>query len=301
LQERFIPEERITDSKGNVRWLQTVKRPIVERDGSANQVLGSSSDISARKVAESELQRNRNELAHMTRVSTLGELTASLAHELNQPLGAILSNADAAEMLLTAEPPALNEVREILADIRADDQRASEVIRGLRGLLRRREIARESLQLNDAVGEALRLLNIDAAHRKVAVKFEPAKDLPLVEADRVKLQQVILNLVLNAIEATAELGEEWRHVVVRSRAGDDRTITVSVSDAGPGIPSDKLPKLFEPFFTTKEEGMGMGLSIARTIVEAHQGRIWAENNPNAGATFYFTIPVSVEGRVSREG
>ena len=298
LQERFIAEEPITDAKGNSRWLQTVKRPIVEADGSADQVLGASTDITARKAAEAELQRNRDELAHMTRVSTLGELAASLAHELNQPLGAILSNADAAEMLLAAEPPAINEVREILADIRSDDQRASEVIRGLRGLLRRQEVARESLKINDEVAAVLRLLTIDAARRKVTLKFEQAKDLPPVLGDRVKLQQVILNLVLNAIEATAELDEERRPVFVRSRAGDDGTITVSVSDAGCGIPPDKLAKLFEPFFTTKPAGMGMGLSIARTIVEAHHGRIWAENNPSGGATFYFTLPVSAECRAA---
>jgi PAS domain S-box-containing protein len=292
LQERFIPEEHLTDAQGNMRWLQTVKRPIVEKDGVANQVLGASTDITARKVAEAELQRNRDELAHLTRVSTLGELAASLAHELNQPLGAILSNAEAGEMLLMAEPPALEEVREILADIRNDDRRASDVIRGLRNLLRKHEMERESLQVNDAMGEVLRLLSIDAAHRKATLKFEPAANLPLVEGDRVNLQQVVLNLVLNAIDAMAELADERRQVVVRSRSGDDGMITVSVSDCGLGVPPDKLPKLFEPFFTTKKDGMGMGLSIARTIVEAHHGRIWVENNRDVGATFYFTLPVS---------
>jgi signal transduction histidine kinase len=227
----------------------------------------------------------------MTRVSTLGELTASLAHELNQPLGAILSNADAAEMLLAAEPPAIHEVREILADIRNDDQRASEVIRGLRALMRRQEMAREALQINDAVTEVLKLMSIDAARRKVKLKFEPAERLPPVNGDRVKLQQVILNLILNAIEATAELADERRQVVVRSAADGNGTISISVADTGGGIPPDKIAKLFEPFFTTKPEGMGMGLSIARTIVEAHQGRIWAENNPHGGATFSFTLPI----------
>ncbi|HSK31827.1 MAG TPA: PAS domain S-box protein, partial [Candidatus Limnocylindria bacterium] len=150
LQERFIPEEHITDARGAVRWLQTVKRPIVEPDGSASQVLGASTDITARKAAEAEVQRTRDQLAHLTRVATLGELVASLAHELNQPLGAILSNADAADMLLKSEPPDLEEIREILADIRNDDRRASDVIRGLRGLTCRQEITRQPLRINDA-------------------------------------------------------------------------------------------------------------------------------------------------------
>jgi PAS domain S-box-containing protein len=295
LKERFIPEERVTDSQGKVRWLQTVKRPLLEKVGFANQVLGASTDISERKKAEAELQRNRDELAHMTRVSTLGELTASLTHELNQPLGAILSNADAAEMLLMEEPPAVHEVREILADIRNDDRRASEVIRGLRSLLRKQEINRETLQINDAVAEVLRLLSIDAAHRKVVLEFTPGESLPVVEADRVKLQQVVLNLVMNAIEATADLAEDRRRVSVASRR-DNGTITIDIVDHGHGVPTEMLPRLFDPFFTTKKDGMGMGLSIARTIIESHGGKIWAENNPEGGATFYFTLPVRDEAR-----
>ena len=244
-----------------------------------------------RHRAEAALQRNREELAHVTRVSTVGELTTSVAHELNQPLGAILSNAEAAEMFLMADPPALDEVRDILADIRKDDQRASEVIRRMRSLLRKQELAPKSIEINEAVEEVLKLLSTDASARKVAMKFERTTGLPRVWCDPVHFQQVVLNLVLNGMEAMAGLPEEKRQVVVRTGPANNGTVKIAVADSGPGIPVDSLPKLFEPFFTTKKEGMGMGLSIARTIVEAHHGQIWAENNSGVGATFYFTVPV----------
>jgi len=251
-------------------------------------------DITERKRIEVDFQRNREELAHVTRVATVGELTTVVAHELNQPLGAILSNAEAAEMFLMAEPPALDEVREILADIRKDDQRASEVIRRMRNLLRKQELAPKLIEINDAVEEVLILLSIDASHRKVALKFEGRADLPSAWCDPVHLQQVVLNLVLNGMEAMAGMPEERRRVIVRTGRGDNGSVKIAVADSGAGIPDDRLPKLFEPFFTTKKDGMGMGLSIARTIVEAHFGKIWAENNSAGGATFYFTVPIAKE-------
>jgi signal transduction histidine kinase len=244
-----------------------------------------------RRQAEAELQRNREELAHVARISTVGELTTAVAHELNQPLGAILSNADAAEMFLKMEPPALDEVRDILADIRKDDQRASEVIRRMRDLLRKHELAPQAVEINAAVEEVLQLLSINASARKVTVKFEQTAGLPRVWCDPVHLQQVLLNLVVNGLEAMAEIPEDQRRLMVGAGHDGDGMVKVYVSDRGPGIPGDKLPKLFEPFFTTKKDGMGMGLSIARTIVEAHHGQIWAENNGDRGATFYFTVPV----------
>jgi len=258
-----------------------------------------------RRRAELELQRHREELAHVTRVSTVGELTASVAHELNQPLGAILSNAEAAEMFLAAEPPALDEVRDILADIRKDDQRASEVIRRMRNLLQKHDLTPKSIEINEAVEEVLKLISTGVSARKVAMKFERTAGLPRVWCDPVHFQQVVLNLVLNGMEAMSGLPEEKRQVVVRTGPANNGTVKIAVADSGPGIPVDSLPKLFEPFFTTKKEGMGMGLSIARTIVESHHGQIWAENNPSIGATFYFTVPVDGgkgagdDGRVSR--
>jgi signal transduction histidine kinase len=244
-----------------------------------------------RRRAEADLQRNREELAHVTRVSTVGELTTSVAHELNQPLGAILSNAEAAEMFLMADPPAVDEVRDILADIRKDDQRASEVIRRMRNLLQKHDLTPKSIEINEAVEEVLKLMSTGVSARKVAIKFERTAGLPRVWCDPVHFQQVVLNLVLNGMEAMAGLPEEKRQVVVRTGPANNGTVQIAVADFGPGIPVDSLPKLFEHFFTTKKDGMGMGLSIARTIVEAHHGQIWAENNGGVGATFYFTVPV----------
>ncbi len=248
-------------------------------------------DVSERKRAEAELQRTREALAHLSRTSTMGELAASVAHELNQPLGAILSNTEAAELFLNREPPALDEVREILADIRQDDQRASGIIRGMRALLRRQEIVKKPIELNGVVEEIVHLVGIEAAARKVSIEFEAETNLPCVSADRVHLQQVLMNLVLNGVEAMSAVPETERRLTVRTSNGDSRWVKIAVIDGGPGIPADRMPKLFEPFFTTKKEGLGMGLSIARTIVEAHQGRIWAENNLEGGATFNIALPI----------
>ena len=266
--------------------------PIRTTEGTL--VLTAIVDITERKRIELELQENREELAHLTRVSTVAELTTSVAHELNQPLGAILSNAEAAEMFLAADPPELDEVRNILSDIRKDDQRASEVIRRMRSLLRKQELAPKSIDINEAMEDVLKLLHFDASARKVSLKFEKTANLPLISYDPVHLQQVVLNLVLNAMEAMVLLPREQRQIVVHTGLGDNGTVKIAVADSGPGIPADRLPKLFEPFFTTKKDGMGMGLSIARTIVEAHHGRIWAESNSGAGATFYFTVPIAKE-------
>ena len=262
--------------------------PIQSEEGPL--VLSAIVDISARREMEAELLRERAELAHVARVSTMGELAASVAHELNQPLGAILANAEAAELFLEQEPPALDDLRAILADIRNDDERAGEVIRRMRGLLRKHELEREPLEINSLVEDVLQLVSGDAALRGVALNVDLGPALPKVAGDRVHLQQVLLNLILNGMDAMAGQPREQRRISVRTRSDADGRVELAVTDSGHGIAPDKLARLFEPFFTTKPNGMGMGLSIARTIIEAHNGRIWAENRPEGGAVFRISLP-----------
>ena len=265
--------------------------PIRREDGPL--VLAAIVDVTARKQDEAEMLRLRAELAHAGRVSTMAQLASSLAHELNQPLGAILRNAEAAELLLQSSPPDLEEVRAILADICKDDHRAGEVIDHMRALLKRRGLERVKLHVAELVDEVLVLVQPDAASRKVRLGVEVPTTLPPVRGDRVHLQQVLLNLILNGMDAMAEVPAEGRRLVVRARQADAGTIEVAIADAGHGVAAAKLARLFEPFFTTKPDGMGLGLPISATIIGAHGGRIWAESGP-AGATFYFTVPVSAE-------
>jgi signal transduction histidine kinase len=222
----------------------------------------------------------------------VGVLSASIAHELNQPLGAILNNAEIAEMLLNSpSPPNLDDIKEILTEIKRDDQRASEVIKRLRSLLTKAKPQTEGIDLNDTVREVFNFLSTQASARSVILISMPSPQAVRVHGDRIQLQQVILNLVVNGIDAMADSRNPERKITSRT-AVLDGVAEVSIADCGPGIPSDKLPHLFEPFFTTKEHGMGMGLSIARTIVEAHGGRIWAENQTGGGAIFRLSLPLA---------
>jgi PAS domain S-box-containing protein len=298
LQERFIPEECLTDARGQIRWLQTVKRPIVERDGVANQVLGASTDITRRKEAEAELRQQRDELAHLIRVSTMGELATSLAHELNQPLTAILSNAQAAQRFLAANPADVNEVTEILRDIVEDDNRAGQIIQKMRAMVKKDELKFSTLDLTALISDVVLLVRSDAVLHNVIVSVQLNAGLPPVRGDKVQLQQVMLNLLLNAFDAMKDCPPGERAVLVKTEPDGAKRVKVSVADQGIGLASDRIDKIFQPFYTTKREGLGMGLSISRSIIEAHGGKLWAENNSDRGATFYFTVPVENEGRVT---
>jgi PAS domain S-box-containing protein len=247
-------------------------------------------DITEQRRAELEAQQQREQLTHLTRVAVLGELSGALAHELNQPLTAILSNAQAGQRFLSKEPVNLTEIREILADIVQEDKRAGEVIRRLRALLTKGKMQFLPLELNGMVNDALELARSDLIGRNVAVTKSLAPGLPTVHGDRVQLQQVLLNLILNACEAMAATEPADRKLTVVSKAGADRSAQVCISDRGTGIPADMLDRLFEPFYTTKAQGLGLGLSISRSIIAAHSGQIWAENNPDRGATFCLAFP-----------
>ena len=257
-------------------------------------VLASIVDITERRQNELESARQRNELAHLSRAALLGELSGSLAHELNQPLTAILSNAQAAQLLLppnTADP---SELREILREIADESKRAGEIIRGLRGLVIKGEIYRVPLDLNEVVDSVLKLIRSDLINQHVAMHVEPAPDLPLVDGDEVQLQQVLLNLVVNACDAMAGVDAMERSLLVCTES-DGRDVRVSIADQGCGIPPERIERIFQPFFTTKEIGMGLGLAVCRTIVSAHGGELSAINNPGRGATFQFTLPAIVQG------
>jgi len=249
----------------------------------------------ARKQGELEAQRLRQDLTHIGRVSALGELTASLAHELSQPLTAILSNAQAAQRLVAAEVVDLESVREILNDIVADDKRAAAVISGLRTLIKKGEPELVPLDLNAIVGEVAWLLRTDTILRNVSMSLELALDLPRVRGDRVQLQQVVLNLVANGLEAMREPHAGARTLVIRTARDGAAALRVTVQDSGPGIAEKDLAHIFEPLYTTKTDGLGMGLAIVRTIVRAHGGTVGAENIPGGGASFHVTLPADPEG------
>jgi PAS domain S-box-containing protein len=254
------------------------------RDGSAElQAIGH--DITDRKRAE-QAQR---QLAHTSRLAAVGELTAMVAHEVNQPLCAILSNAEAAETLLSRENPPLDLLREIIVDIRNDDLRADEVIRGIRSLVGRRDIKIQPTDLNKTIAHVLRLVSGDAMYRRVRIQRSLDESLPLVAADQSQIEQVLLNLIVNGMDAMQATPESARELSVETRVTATGVVEVAVIDRGCGIPAERLAELFDSFFTTKAEGMGIGLSIARWIVLAHGGRIWAANTAAGGAEFRFTL------------
>jgi signal transduction histidine kinase len=245
-----------------------------------------------RRLAEVDSRQRMAELAHLNRHTTAGELSASIAHELNQPLGAILSNTETVELMLDSPAPNINEIKTILADIKSADQRATEVIQRLRRLLTKSRVEMRNVDLNEIAREVIGILAVQAKAQQVTLDMALAAHPVIIKGDRIHLEQVILNLVANAIDALATAHADHRRITVRTVLTEDDTAELSVSDTGPGVQPDFLKQIFEPFFTTKENGMGMGLAIARTIVEAHGGRLWAENQASGGAIFRLTMPLA---------
>jgi PAS domain S-box-containing protein len=286
----FTMDYRLRRRDGQYRWITDHGVPRYDARRNFLGYIGSCVDVTERRQAEVEIHQKRAELAHVARVSTLGALAGTLAHELNQPLNAILNNAQAGTRFLAGQTPDLTEVRGALEDIAQDTRRASEVIRQIRALVRKDEPKFQSLNLNRVVDEVVRLLHGDRHVRKVRIGLELAPSLPLAQGDSVQVQQVVLNLLLNAFDAMKDVPENERTVLLRTQQTDAASLQVSISDRGTGVSPERLANLFEPFHSSKREGLGLGLSISHSIIAAHGGRLWAENNPGRGATFHFTLP-----------
>jgi C4-dicarboxylate-specific signal transduction histidine kinase len=245
-----------------------------------------------REQAEDALHKAQAELAHVTRVTTLGEMTASIAHEINQPLAAVVTNGSASLRWLMGDSPNLEEAREASRRVIRDGNRAGAVIARIRSLMQKTETQKSQLDLNEAIQEIVLLTRNEAARKGVSLRLELAANLPPVFGDRVQLQQVVLNLVMNGVEAMAAVSDRPRELVIFSRVHESDRVLVAVQDCGMGIAPEDLEKIFNAFYTTKSQGMGMGLAISRSIIEAHGGRLWATQNEDEGATIQFTLPLN---------
>jgi two-component system sensor kinase FixL len=295
----YRSEYRVLLPNGELRWMDGRGHVEFNGDGEPVRMRGASLDITQRKQAEEQAARQRNEMAHLSRVTTLGELSGSIAHELSLPLSAILSNAQAAQRALANGGADLSEMREILTEIVSENKRATEVIQHLRQWLKKGEVQQCTLRINEVVEDVLKLIRSDLINQKVTVNTELAQNLPTVTGDRVQLQQVLLNLLVNACDAMASCDDAERRLLIRTGMENGSSdVLLSVSDLGGSIPEDELEEIFEPFFTTKEKGMGLGLSVCRTIITAHRGRLWATNNAIRGATFHFSLPIGAPDKES---
>ncbi|WP_244520113.1 PAS domain S-box protein [Sinorhizobium glycinis] len=291
----FEAEVRIRRSSDGEyrRWLESAV-PLRDERGSILKWYGFLVDIEDRKRAEEALQQAQAELAHVTRVTTMGALTSSIAHEVNQPLAAVVTNANAALRWLASQPPNIEEARETLGRIVRDGHRAGEVIGRVRGLLKKTAIVTAQVDLNGLIEDSIALVHGEVRGHRVLLRTELAQDLPPVVGDRVQLQQVILNLVMNGIESMKKVADRPRELMIRSRPEAAGMVLVAVQDTGIGLGPEDPERVFEAFYTTKAEGLGMGLAICRSIIEAHGGRLWAEANEPFGAVFQFTLPSDLD-------
>jgi two-component system, LuxR family, sensor kinase FixL len=284
---------------GDFFWVVLYIAPVKGR-GDTQYYIGNYVDITERRRAEQEAERLRQIMTHISRVNDLGEIATSLAHELNQPLTAIMTNARAALRMMESGIINIGETKGILEDIYADGQRAGDIVRRMREPLKRGSSTLELLDVNSLIKEIYRLVRNDAALSGVTIDLKPAPGLPKVKGDRTQLRQVILNLVINALDSVKETvsGPKW--IEICCSAPTDKLIRVEISDSGPGISEGSRQHLFEPFYTTKPDGLGVGLSISRNLVEAHGGRIWQENQVEGGSRFVFTLPVDQKSISTRE-
>ena len=266
-----------------------------DKQGLPAAILETNNDITEQKRAEEALRQAQAELAHVTRVTTLGELAASIAHEVNQPLAGVVTNGNACLRWLAGDSPNLDEAREAVRRILRDGNRASDVISRIRALVSKTDTKKSRLDVNDAIQEVVALAQGEVRRNRVALRTELAADVPLVVGDRVQLQQVILNLVMNGVEAMASVADRPRELLIYSQPHESDKVLVAVRDSGTGLHSENVDRLFEPFFSTKPKGMGMGLAISRSIIESHGGRLWAVPNDGPGVTFAFALPCETAG------
>jgi len=288
-QEGFDFEHRLLMPDGSVKHLHVVAHAAIDQSGSL-KLVGALMDVTRTKLVQDELQKAQSELAHASRVATLGELAASIAHEVNQPLAAIVTNGETNLRWLARSPPDINEVRTGLQDMIGDARRAADVIERLRALSRKGEPQRVKLDLNQVIDEAVRLVYGEVVSHRVSLQLELAARLPSVLGDRIQLQQVIINLAINGIQAMAAVDARPRILLMQSQLYNPDQVLVRVKDSGNGISPEHADRLFDAFFTTKPKGMGMGLSICRSIIQAHDGRIWASSGGGIGAIFQFSLP-----------
>jgi PAS domain S-box-containing protein len=287
---------RLRRADGEFRWYHVRSEPLRDRQGRIIQWYGLSVDIDDAMKAEDRLRRSESylaeaqlQLAHANRVATMGQLTASITHEVNQPITAAVTYASAARRLLSAEPPDLHEVDDVLSLIVKEGNRAGEVVGRIRALIKKAPARKDAVEINDAILEVVALTRTEAANNSVSVRTQLAEGLPRIQGDRVQLQQVLLNLIINAIEAMRDIGEEERELLINTRHEPDG-VSVEVRDSGPGFAPTDTDRVFEAFYSTKPSGVGLGLSICRSIIEAHNGRLWASPNVPRGAVFGFVAP-----------
>ncbi|MEA2260885.1 MAG: hypothetical protein QOJ51_3710 [Acidobacteriaceae bacterium] len=292
-KSNYEVEFRILLPDGSVKHIQTVGHPVLNASGDLAQFVGSSTDITQRKLAEEALRQARADLAHVSRATTMGELTASLAHEVNQPIAAAVTNANTCLRWLTRDQPDLEEAREAAARIVKDGTRAAEIIKRIRMVFTKDTPEWELVDLNDVIREMIVLLRSEATRHSISIRTELTADLPAVMGDRVQLQQVMMNLIMNSIDAMNDVAGP-RELAIESQRAENEQLMVSVRDTGVGLPAQQVDQIFNAFFTTKPRGTGMGLRISRSIVETHGGRLWAADNSPRGASFYFALPISVE-------
>jgi PAS domain S-box-containing protein len=291
----FDFEHRLLMPNGSVKYLRVVGRPSTEDESGNFEFVGAVTDITERERAEETVRKTHAQLAHVTRVTALGELAASVAHEVNQPLTAIINNASACLALLPSDTDELDEVCKALSEIADDAERASAVLARIRGLIKKSPLEKARLHLHDVVSAVLVLVRPEAAARRVTVQAQIPEDLPLIFGDRVQLQQVLLNLVMNGMDAMNSVEEHKRLLLISGHHAEYDgwpAATISVKDFGIGLKAGEMERLFDAFYTTKPQGMGMGLAISRSIVEEHGGRLWAEPNKGPGATFLFSLPTA---------